>query len=94
MLIGLKLFYGEIPPTHKTKVMVASTWTDNRSNGSALNKLMTTRFRASAVLMEQASYMKATSMKVQVDWPPRGCNQEADALANGERSVFLSIQQS
>ena len=76
VLVGLKLFYREVPPARKTKVMVTPTWTDNRWNGSALNKLVMTRFTPSAVLTELASHMKAMSMKVLVDWAPRACNQE------------------
>ena len=51
VLISLKLFHGEIPAPHRSRVLVAPTWTDNRGNGAALNKLMTTGFPASAVLM-------------------------------------------
>ena len=68
--------------------MVAPTWTDNRGNGSALNKLMSTKFPASAVLMELATYTKRMGMKVLVGWTPRAGNREADALANGDSSLF------
>ena len=67
---------------------MAPTWTDNRGNGSALNKLMTTKFPektkfpASAVLMELAAFMKRMSIKVVVEWTPRSANQHADKLAN------------
>ena len=67
---------------------MAPTWTDNRGNGSALNKLMTTKFPACAVLMELSAYMKRMSMKVVVEWTPRAGNREADHLANGEYSRF------
>ena len=56
VLVSLKMFYGEQPESGKKKVTVAPTWTDNRGNGSALNKLMTTKFPASAVLMELSAY--------------------------------------
>ena len=85
MLVGLKLFYGKVPPTHKIKV---TSWTDNRGNGSALNTLMTTRFPASAVQMELASHVKELSMVVLVDWAPTACNQEGDVLASGDASAF------
>ena len=45
-----------------------------RGNGSALNKLMSTRFPSSAALVEWA--------------PPRESNKEADALANGVTDGF------
>ena len=54
--------------------MVTLTWTDNRGNGAALNKLMTTSFPASAVLLELAANMKRMLLTG---------NNESDALANG-----------
>ena len=59
------------------------TWTDNRGNGSALNKMMTTRYPSSAVLMEMAVFMKRHRLKALVEWTPREANREADELANG-----------
>ena len=58
------------------------------SNMWLLNKLMTTKFPASAVVMELAAYMKARSLKAAVQWAPRSVNQEADSLANGDTSAF------
>ena len=49
------------------KVLIA-TWTDNRGNGAAHNKLTTTRLVASAVLMELSSYMKQMAWKIVVEW--------------------------
>ena len=64
VLVSLKAFYGSEAPEHGTKVTVAPTWTDNRGNGSALNKLMTTRFPASAVLMELSEHMRRMSQNL------------------------------
>ena len=89
VLVSLKMFYGEQPESNNKKVTVAPIWTDNRGNGSALNKLMTTKFPACAVLMELSAYMKrACPMNVVVDWTPRAGNREADHLANREYSRF------
>ena len=63
-------------------------WTDNRENGSALNKLLSTKFPGSAVVMELAAYLKKSSMKAAVQWAPRTVNQEADSLAKGDHSRF------
>ena len=57
------------------------TITDNRGNGALLNKLMSTKFPASAVLMELASYMRRMSLRTVVEWAPREGNKEADKLA-------------
>ena len=88
VLISIKLFHGEIPAPHRSRVLVAPTWTDNHGNGAALNKLLTTRFPASAVLMELAACKKKMLMKVQVEWSTRSGNVEADALANGHNHAF------
>ena len=70
VLMGLKLFYGdEAQGSHTRKQMIPS-FTDNRGNGSALNKLMTRKYPSSAVVMELACYLKRMSIKAVVDWAP------------------------
>ena len=64
------------------------TWTDNRGNGWALNKLMWTKFPSSAVVMELSCYLKRMAAKASVEWAPRSANYEADALANGVTCSF------
>ena len=59
VLVALKLYHSEQPRTHQTNVMTASTRTDNRGTGTALNKFMTTKFTASAVLMEMTALYEA-----------------------------------
>ena len=78
VLVALKLRYGEEPGRSKERVRIAPTLTDNRGNGAALNKLMTTKFPASALLMVRAV----------VEWAPREGNKEADRLANGDHGAF------
>ena len=67
---------------------IIPTWTDNRGNGSALNKLMSTHFPSSALLMELATHMKREGIKANVQWSPRESNREADRLANGAFTGF------
>ena len=88
VLVGLKLQFGDHPRTSQTKVVIAPTLTDNRGNGALLNKLMTRKFPASAVLMELATYMKKMSLRTVVEWAPREANREADKLANGQFDDF------
>ena len=83
VLIALKLQYGEKPGREKKRVVIAPSLTDNRGNGALLNKLMTTRFPAMALLMEMSCYMKKMSIRASVEWIPREGNREADRLANG-----------
>ena len=63
VLIALKLYYGEEPRTDRSSIRIVPTTTDNRGNGAALNKLMTTRYPASAVLMELAACSKKTGIE-------------------------------
>ena len=88
VLMALKLFHR--PPTgqQRTAIRVVPTWTDTRGNGAALNRLMTTRFPASAVIMEMATFMKKAALKAQVEWSFCSGNGEADALANGSLHGF------
>ena len=63
------------------------TWTDNRANGSTVNKLMTPKFPASAV-WEMAVQLKKRSLQASIQWTPRTANREADSLANGNAQNF------
>ena len=87
-LLALKLFYE--PDSNIRKIRLQPTWTDNRGNGSALNKLMSTRYPVNALLMELATHCKYTGIKPIVEWTPRLANREADDLANGRTAAFVS----
>ena len=93
VLVALKVFVCKGPREHRTRVQVLPTWTDNRGNGSALNKLMTTKFPSSALMMELAVFMKKESIKASVQWAPRTANKEADALANGRTEAFSPVNE-
>ena len=58
VVVALKVYYGETPRSNRSSIRIVPTTTDNRGNGAALNKLMTTKYPASAVLMELAAYSK------------------------------------
>ena len=49
---------------------------------------MSTKFPASAVLMELAAYMRKMSLRTVAEWAPRDGNKEADKLANGNAEDF------
>ena len=70
VLISLKLFFGDEPKQRRTKVQVVPTWSDNRGNGSALNKLMSTKFPSSAVVMELSCHLSRMAAKASVEWAP------------------------
>ena len=88
VVVALKVYCGEVPGVCRSRVRVAPATTDNRGNGAAVNKLMTTRYAASVVLMELAAYSKKMGLSASVEWSPREANREADALANEELSLF------
>ena len=88
VLIALKAFHGNTPGESGTKVQVMPTWTDNRGNGAALNKLMSTRYPLNALLMEMSAYFKHMRIKALIEWTPRTANREADSLANGDTRGF------
>ena len=54
------------PPRNRSSIRIVPTTTDNRGNGAALNKMMTTKYPASAVLMELAAYSKKMGLKASV----------------------------
>ena len=83
MLVALEQQFGETTREGRATVTIAPTITNNRENGAALNKLMTTKFPASALLMELLCCMKQMRSRTVVEWTPRVGNSEADKLANG-----------
>ena len=86
VLMGLKLFHGDEAQGAPARIQMIPSFTDNRGNGSALNKLMMNKYPSSAVVMELACYLKRMGIKAVVDWAPRTANYEADELANGNTS--------
>ena len=78
VLLAMKTFFGGERQGHHTKVQIMPTWTDNRGDGSALNKMMTTRYQASAVIMEMSVFMKRHGLKALVEWTPRAGNREVE----------------
>ena len=75
ILVALKFRFGNVADTEDKRVLIVPSVTDNRGNGAALNKLMSTRFPSSAVLMELATFMKARRLRTIVEWAPREYNR-------------------
>ena len=48
----LKQTHGNVPTPYRRSIMVVPTWTDNRGNCAARNRLMTPRFPVRVLLME------------------------------------------
>ena len=64
--------------------------TDNLGNSFAVTKLMSSKFPLVVILAEVAAQLRARSMALNLGWTPRGQNEEADALTNGDYSQFNS----
>ena len=63
VLMGLKLFYGDEAQGAHARIQMIPSFTDNRGNGSALNKLMSNKHPSSAVVMELACYLKRMGLR-------------------------------
>jgi len=62
--------------------------TDNAGNEVVLTKLMTSKFPLVVILTEMASQLKEKNMDLNLEWVPRGQNEAADALTNGNFQGF------
>ena len=86
------LHHGNEEQGQRSSIKIVPTVTDNRGSGSCLNKLMSMRYPASAIIMEMASFMKKKGIRAKVEWTPREGNREADSLANGNYVGFSAKQ--
>ena len=82
LLLALMVFGPSLEGDTRHQVIQLTTFTDNKGNGYAINKLMTTKFPLCAIVMELSAQMEAIGARVEVHWTPRERNEEADALSN------------
>ena len=88
MLLAVRAFFPKTQGTQRTKLVVIPSYTDNRVNGALLNKLMSSKYQLSALLMEFGEQLRGSGVRPEVRWAPREANREADRLANGDSSGF------
>ena len=89
VFLARKLQNGE---AQLTKGPIVPTWSDNRGNGSALTKLVPTRYWGSALLVKIAAHTKRRRLKAQVEWLPGALRMGLDAeRALGRRKVAWNI---
>ena len=88
MLLAVRAFFPNAQGTQRTKLVVITSYTDNRGNGALLNKLMSSKYPLSALLMEFGEQLRRSGVRPEVRWAPREANREADRLANGDSSGF------
>ena len=88
ILLAVRSFFPLADPARRTRLVVIPSYTDNRGNGALLNKLMSSKFPLSALLMEFGEQLRYSGARPDVRWAPRETNCEADRLANGDTSGF------
>ena len=89
ILVALKLKFGETPDADNKRVLVVPSVTGDRGNGAALNKLMSTRFSSSAVLVELASFMKGRGLRTIVEWDLGNSTEKQTSSQTGSLSFFF-----
>ena len=68
--------------------MTISGLTDNQGNPYVIDKMMTTAFPLSVILMELSVQLELANLCLDLHWVPREQNVEADALTNEEFQDF------
>ena len=86
MLLAVRAFFPNAQGNQRTRLAVIPSFTDNRENGALLNKLMSSKYPLSALLMEFGEQLRRSGVRPDVRWAPREVNREADRLANGDSS--------
>ena len=84
-LVAVKLWGSKFPGGLKGKM---KAFTDNRGNAFALAKGMSTKFPLTILLMELAEELRCLNMRLDLEWLRREENVQADALSNGDWSLF------
>ena len=87
MLLAIRAFFPNAQEAKRTKLVVIPSYTDNRGNGALLNKLMSSKYPLSALLMEFGEQLRHSGVGPDVRWS-RETNREADRPANGDSSGF------
>jgi hypothetical protein len=73
--------------SHGGKVRVTGL-TDNLGNSFINQKNLTTKMPVAAVYMQLSLHLSLHDLELALDWTPRECNCEADALTNEDFSLF------
>ena len=62
--------------------------TDNLGSTFVLARMMSSKFPLVVILTEVAAQLRARGLELGLQWAPREQNEEADALTNGDFSLF------
>ena len=71
MLLAVRAFFPNAQGTQRTKLVVIPSNTDNRENGALLNKLMSSKYPLSALLMEFGEQLRRSGVRPDERWAPR-----------------------
>ena len=82
------VLFGGSWPTGAAGAVRLQGLTDNLGNTFALTRLMSSKFPLVVILAELSAQMQARAMALNLEWAPRDQNEEADALTNGDFSLF------
>ena len=88
MLLAVRAFFPDAQRTQRTKLVVIPSYTDNRGNGALLDKLVSSKYPLSALLVDFGEQLRRSGVRPDVRWAPGEVNREADRLANGDSSGF------
>jgi hypothetical protein len=86
-LLCLMLFRDRITAGRSGTICVAGG-TDNAGNTFAMNKLMSTKWPLTVLLIEMAEFLRQSSIQLHLQWVPRESNVEADNLTNEKFEGF------
>ena len=70
MLFAVRAFFLDAQRTKRTKLVVIPSYTHNRGNGALLNKLMSSKYPLSALLMEFGEQLRRSGVRPDVRWAP------------------------
>ena len=88
-LLCLKIFGREAMKGHLGTIGMTGS-TDNQGNSYAAQKLLSTKWPLTVVLLELVEEMRSLDVELYLQWIPRDENSEADALTNGDYSAFAA----
>ena len=89
-LVSLMAFGDSLGAEDEAELQITGL-TDNRGNVFALSRLMSSKFPLVLILSEFASQLRTRRLGMSLRWIPRGQNEEADALTNGQTGASTPV---
>ena len=86
-VVAIMLFGNEWPRDSRGRCC-GSGGTDNQGNSFVVNKLMSTKYPLTMILMELSQQLRHHNLELHLDWIPRDQNEPADDLTNWNFEKF------